>query len=67
MSQTLLLMGATLSPILDQLLPPSYQMDAILKDMVEELGRLGSLAPGLQLCAEIVGEAEERRRDNFIV
>ncbi|KAK5124362.1 hypothetical protein LTR85_001579 [Meristemomyces frigidus] len=62
MSQTLLLMGATLSPMLAQLLPPAHQMDAIISEVVSELERLSHLAPSLQLCAEIVREAEARRQ-----
>ena len=60
MSQGLLLMGATLSPTLSQLLPPAHQMDLIISDVVAELGRLAHLAPSLRLCAEIIREAENR-------
>ncbi|KAK5135704.1 hypothetical protein LTR08_004690 [Meristemomyces frigidus] len=62
MSQTLLLMGATLSPTLAQLLPPAHQMDSIIAEVVAEVGRLAHLAPSLQLCAEIMREAEQRRQ-----
>ena len=62
MSQTLLLMGATLSPFLSKLLPPSGQMDSIIGEVVSEVGRLGHLAPSLGLCAQIVKEAEARRQ-----
>lgn len=61
-SQTLLLMGATLSPALTGLLPPKQQLDAVIKDVVVEVERLGHLAPSLKLCGEIIREAEERRR-----
>lgn len=61
MSQTLLLMGATLSPTLSQLLPPAHQMDVIIAEVVAEMERLAHLAPSVGLCAEIVREAEQRR------
>lgn len=62
MSQTLLLMGATLSATLSQLLPPGHQMDDIIAEAVAEVERLSHLAPSLRLCAEIVREAEARRQ-----
>ncbi|RMY54431.1 hypothetical protein D0863_13637 [Hortaea werneckii] len=62
MSQSLLLMGATLNPALKQLLPSDLQMTAIFAEVVAELGRLAHLAPSLDLCAQIVKEAEEKRR-----
>ncbi|RMY85553.1 hypothetical protein D0861_06374 [Hortaea werneckii] len=62
MSQSLLLMGATLNPALRQLLPSELQMTAIFAEVVAELGRLAHLAPSLDLCAQIVKEAEEKRR-----
>ncbi|RMY43296.1 hypothetical protein D0865_11353 [Hortaea werneckii] len=62
MSQSLLLMGATLNPALKQLLPSDLQMTAIFAEVVAELGRLVHLAPSLDLCAQIVKEAEEKRR-----
>ncbi|KAI7258521.1 hypothetical protein KC335_g12218 [Hortaea werneckii] len=62
MSQSLLLMGATLNPALRQLLPSDLQMTAIFAEVVAELGRLAHLAPSLDLCAQIVKEAEEKRR-----
>lgn len=61
-SQTLLLMGATLSPVLAGLLPPRQQLDAVIKDVIVEVEGLGHLAPSLRLCGEIIREAEERRR-----
>src|SRR4051812_48599039 len=61
-SQTLLVMGATLSPSLSALLPPPHQMDAIIEDVVQEIERYAHLAPSLRLSAEILREAEERRR-----
>ncbi|RMY49057.1 hypothetical protein D0864_14782 [Hortaea werneckii] len=62
MSQSLLLMGATLNPALRQLLPSDLEMTAIFAEVVAELGRLAHLAPSLDLCAQIVKEAEEKRR-----
>lgn len=62
MSQTLLLMGATLNSTLSALLPSAHQMNVIIAEVVIELERLAHLAPSLQLCAGIVREAEERRQ-----
>ncbi|KAK3617110.1 hypothetical protein LTR56_025516 [Elasticomyces elasticus] len=62
MSQTLLLMAATLSPPLAALLPPAHQMDVIIAETVSEVERMAHLAPSLGLCAEIVREAEGRRQ-----
>ena len=61
-SQTLLIMGATMSPSLSALLPTPHQMDIILNDVVVEIERYAHLAPSLKLSAEIVREAEERRQ-----
>lgn len=62
-SQSLLLMGTTLSPVLSALLPLSKpQIDAVIAEVVTEIQGLAHLAPSLKLCAEIVKEAEERRQ-----
>ena len=61
-SQTLLVMGATMSSALSSLLPPPSQMDVIIQDVVVEVERYAHLAPSLRLSAEIVREAEERRQ-----
>lgn len=61
-SQTLLLMGVTLSRPLRELLPPRVRMDDMILGVVTEVERLAHLAPSLQRCAEILREAEERRR-----
>lgn len=61
-SQTLLVMGATMSPALSSLLPPPGQMDIIISDVVLEVERYAHLAPSLRLSAEIIREAEDRRQ-----
>jgi hypothetical protein len=61
-SQTLLVMGATLSPSLSELLPPPHQMNAIISDVVKEIGKYAHLAPSLSLSADIIREADNRRR-----
>ena len=61
-SQTLLVMGATMSPALSSLLPPPSQMDIIIGDVVLEVERYAHLAPSLSLSAEIIREAEDRRQ-----
>ncbi|KAF2664787.1 hypothetical protein BT63DRAFT_378901 [Microthyrium microscopicum] len=61
-SQTLLVMGATLSPALSELLPPQHQMSAIIKDVVREIERYAHLAPSLRLSADIIREADVRRQ-----
>jgi hypothetical protein len=68
-SQTLLVMGATMSPclagILQTLVPHPNTMDNIINDVVLEIERYAHLAPSLSLGAEIIREAEMRRR-NFL-
>lgn len=61
-SQALLLMGATLSGVLNALLPDSRQVEAVILTVVSEVQRLGRLAPSIELCAELLREAEERRQ-----
>jgi hypothetical protein len=62
-SQSLLVMGATLSPSLAPLLPPPAEMDAIINGVVEEVALYSHLAPSLALSADIIREAESRRQD----
>ncbi|CAI7570929.1 unnamed protein product [Penicillium glandicola] len=61
-SQTLLIMGATMSPTLSALLPPVPQMDVIIAGVVNEVERYAHLAPSLKLSAEIIRDAERRRQ-----
>ncbi|KAF3030963.1 hypothetical protein E8E15_011432 [Penicillium rubens] len=61
-SQTLLIMGATMSPTLSILLPPVAQIDAIIAGVVNEVERYAHLAPSLKLSAEIIRDAETRRQ-----
>lgn len=61
-SQALLLMGATLSSTLSELLPLAAYMDGIFADVVAEIEGLAHLAPSLRLCADIIRDAEERRQ-----
>jgi hypothetical protein len=65
-SQTLLIMGATMSPslssILLSLVPHRESIDQIINDVVVEIERYSVLAPSLSLAAEIIKEAEVRRR-----
>ena len=65
-SQTLLVMGATMSPslssILSTLVPHLDTVDGIINDVVCEIERYAHLAPSLSLSAEIIREAEMRRR-----
>lgn len=66
-SQTLLVMGATMSPtlnnIITSLVSPRDSVDRIINDVVMEIERYAHLAPSLSLSAEIVREAEMRRRN----
>lgn len=64
-SQTLLVMGATLSPSLSGLLPQPHQINAIIGEVVGEMQRYSHLAPSLRLAANIISDAEERRRQNL--
>lgn len=65
-SQTLLVMGATMSPsllsILLTLVPHREALDQIINDVVIEIERYAVLAPSLSLASEIIKEAEVRRR-----
>jgi hypothetical protein len=65
-SQTLLVMGATMSPslstIISTLVPHPDAVNVIINDVVMEIERYAHLAPSLSLSAEIIREAEMRRR-----
>lgn len=65
-SQTLLVMGATMSPslssILMTLVPHRDTLDQIIGDVILEIERFSVLAPSLSLAGEILKEAEVRRR-----
>ena len=65
-SQTLLVMGATMSPslmsILLTIVPHPETIDQIINDVVVEIERYTVLSPSLSLSAEILKEAEVRRR-----
>lgn len=65
-SQTLLVMGATmsasLSNIILRLVPHREVMDQIFQEVIVEIERYAVLAPSLSLAAEIVKDAEVRRR-----
>jgi hypothetical protein len=61
-SQTLLIMGATMSPTLSTLLPPPLRVDAIILSVVAEVERYAHLAPSLKLSSEIIRDAERRRQ-----
>jgi hypothetical protein len=59
-------MGSTLSMSLSELLPPPHQMNAIIDDVVREIERYAHLAPSLRLSADIVREADKRRRTTLL-
>jgi hypothetical protein len=65
-AQTLLVMGATMSPslysILLSLVPHREAIDQIISEVLVELERYAVLAPSLSLAVEILKEAEVRRR-----
>ncbi|CAK7211851.1 hypothetical protein SCUCBS95973_001264 [Sporothrix curviconia] len=65
-SQTLLVMGASMSASLSSILltivPHRNVLDQIITDVVVEIERYAGLAPSLALAAEIIREAEVRRR-----
>ncbi|KAK3990039.1 hypothetical protein QBC44DRAFT_74285 [Cladorrhinum sp. PSN332] len=65
-SQTLLVMGATMSPslssILWSLVPHRETIDQIINEVVVEIERYAVLSPSLSLSSEILKEAEVRRR-----
>lgn len=65
-SQTLLVMGASMSPslltILLTLVPHREALDQMINDVIIEIESYAMLAPSLSLAAEIIKEAELRRR-----
>ncbi|OAG03597.1 uncharacterized protein CC84DRAFT_860350 [Paraphaeosphaeria sporulosa] len=61
-SQTLLVMGATMCPSLSALLPPPTTMDDIINNVIHEMERLSHLAPSLRLSAELIRDAEGKRQ-----
>lgn len=65
-SQSLLIMGATMSPSLQGLVlglvPNRAALDKIIQGVIDEIGRYAVLAPSINLAADIVKEAEMRRR-----
>lgn len=62
-------MGATMSPclsgILRTLVPNMETIDVIIQNVVNEMERYSHLAPSLSLSADIIREAEMRRRRYF--
>lgn len=68
-SQTLLIMGATMSPslstILLSLVSHREVIDQIINDVILDIERMAVLAPSISMAAEIIKEAEVRRR-NFL-
>lgn len=69
MSQTLLLMGASMSPslmgILLTIVPHRQALDDLINEVVMEVQHYVALAPSLSLAAEIIKEAEIRRQAFF--
>lgn len=65
-SQSLLILGASISPPLQSILlsvvPNQQALDKIIHDVVVEIERYGHLAPSLTLAAEIIREAETRQK-----
>ncbi|RYP26118.1 hypothetical protein DL767_008158 [Monosporascus sp. MG133] len=68
-SQTLLIMGATMSPslstILLSLVSHREAIDQMINDVIMDIERMSVLAPSISMAAEIIKEAEVRRR-NFL-
>lgn len=60
-SQTLLVMGASLSPGLVGLLPDAGVVDGIIGRVLDEVEGYARLAPSLGVSAGILREAEGRR------
>ncbi|KAI1335829.1 hypothetical protein F5Y15DRAFT_224019 [Xylariaceae sp. FL0016] len=65
-AQTLLVMGATMSPSLSNILltlvPHRDAIDQIISDVILDIEKTAVLAPSLSLAAEIIKDAEVRRR-----
>ncbi|EFX05743.1 c6 zinc finger domain containing protein [Grosmannia clavigera kw1407] len=66
-SQALLVMGASMSPsladILLSIVPSRAMLDQLMANVVAETARYAILAPSLSLAADIVRQAEARRRE----
>jgi hypothetical protein len=61
-SQTLLLMGASMSPSLSAIISTlTPNADVVISDVVGEIERYAHLAPSISLSAQILSEAEMRR------
>lgn len=61
-SQTLLIMGASMSPALSGLLPSVEVTDGIITDVIASMARMVHLSPSIKLAADLMQEASERRR-----
>ncbi|RDW90896.1 putative C6 finger domain protein [Aspergillus mulundensis] len=61
-SQSLLIMGATMSPALSKILPSTLRVDGIISSVIVEVDRYAHLAPSLKLSSEILRDAERRRQ-----
>lgn len=65
-SQTLLIMGASMCPSLMEIiltiLPHSEALDLMINKVLVEVEHYGPLAPSLGLASDILKEAEIRRR-----
>lgn len=55
-------MSPSLASIISTLVPHADSIDEIINDVVMEIERYAYLAPSLSLSAEIIREAEMRRR-----
>lgn len=55
-------MSPSLSNILLTLVPHREALDQIINDVIMDIERMAVLAPSLSLAAEIIKEAEVRRR-----
>lgn len=55
-------MSPSLSAIVNSIIPHLDTVDRIINDVVMEIERYAHLAPSLSLSAEIIREAEMRRR-----
>ena len=61
-SQTLPIMGATMSPTLSILLPSVSQIDAIIAGVVNGMQKYAHIASSLKSSAEIIRDADRRRK-----
>lgn len=61
-SQTLLVMGASLCSHLEMILPPPDQVSMLVDEVLAEMQQMAHLAPSLMACTKLLCDAEMKRQ-----